>query len=160
MGCAECNRALCQNLLSWLTACSNIFRVAGPNETYILAVDDDDSVLSFIATVLRLEGHRVVTAASGPQAIEIAAKGGAPLGLLITDIVMPDMDGYALAAQVVERNPSLPVLYVSGFTEREVGARSVVPAAGPLLGKPFSADELRAVVRRLLGKSSVPAPRA
>ncbi len=125
--------------------------MSGSRENYILIVDDDESVLNFMAAVLRLEGHRVLKATSGPLAVGLAEKWGAEtLALLITDIMMPEMDGYALASELAGRRHALPVLYVSGFSERELGARTVVQPAAPLLCKPFSADELRSVVRKVL----------
>ena len=83
----------------------------------ILVAEDERGVRSFISQVLRDAGYDVIAAASGPEALGLAETAGAPLVLLITDVVMPKMSGRTLADQLSARQPDLPVLYLSGYTD-------------------------------------------
>jgi two-component system, cell cycle sensor histidine kinase and response regulator CckA len=121
-------------------------------ETILLA-EDDPAVRDFARRALSAHGYTVVEAASGAQALALAAQPGARMDLLMTDVAMPSMNGPELAAQIRSERPGLPVLYVSGFAENHFG-RSDLPAEGvAFLPKPFSADTVARVVRELLDAS-------
>jgi len=124
----------------------------------VLVVEDDAAVRQLMAGLLRQLGYRVTEAADGPQALEAATAAG-PLELLVTDMVMPGgMNGAALANRLRESRPKLPVLFVSGYSDRPlpgVPADSEAPpqGSGPVdrnLGKPFSRRALARAVRRTL----------
>jgi PAS domain S-box-containing protein len=123
----------------------------------LLVVEDDAAVRQLMAGLLRQLGYQVTEAADGPQALEAAAAGGT-LDLLVTDMVMPrGMNGAALADRLRDSCPALPVLFVSGYSDRPlpgVPADGEAPAgAGPVdrnLGKPFSRRALARAVRRTL----------
>lgn len=115
----------------------------------VLVVDDDDGVRTLSAHVLRSRGYRVVEAANGTDALQAFDTLGAGIDLLITDVVMPDIRGPALAARLREVRPELPVLFISGY--QPPGG---LPAQAVLLAKPVTPIELAAKVKELLIEAS------
>ncbi len=109
----------------------------------ILAVDDEALVLRLVRTMLEKSGFTVVTAASGPEALELLTR--TSVDLVIADLVMPEMDGTVLAEEVTRRRPGLPVLFISGYPDR------LKPLNAPVLAKPFSLAALVDRVHSLLG---------
>jgi CheY-like chemotaxis protein len=83
----------------------------------ILLVDDEETVLRFSARVLAKEGFRVVSAGSGQEALDAAQARNDAIDLLMTDVMMPGMNGCQLAEILLARHPSLRVLFVSGYAE-------------------------------------------
>jgi len=134
-------------------------RLAGGGGERVLVVEDDAAVRELMADLLRDQGYDVVEAADGPNALEVADRAGA-LDLLVTDMVMPGgMNGAALAARLRGERPGLPVLFVSGYSDRPLpglpanGEPTAPPAGGPIdrnLGKPFSRRALASAVRQTL----------
>ena len=102
----------------------------------ILAVDDDALILMNTSAMLEDLGHRVFTAMSGREALEILAK--QPVDLLITDQAMPGMTGYQLAEAVRERRPNMPIILASGYAELPAGSNLALHR----LAKPFWQSEL------------------
>jgi CheY-like chemotaxis protein len=110
----------------------------------VLLVDDDALLRAVLAKALADEGYWVVTARNGEEALAIASTLDGRLGLVITDIRMPVMDGLELASNLAIIDPALPVLFTSAFC----APNSVIP--GPVLTKPFApATFLRQVGRML-----------
>ena len=134
-------------------------RLAGGGGERVLVVEDDAAVRELMAGLLRDQGYDVVEAADGPNALEVAGRAGA-LDLLVTDMVMPGgMNGAALAARLRGERPGLPVLFVSGYSDRPLpglpanGEPTAPQAGGPIdrnLGKPFSRRALASAVRQTL----------
>ena len=122
--------------------------MADPGET-ILLVDDEETVRRFGARTLEKAGFRVVSAGTGADALAEAEKRD-DIRLLLTDVMMPGMNGRDLAELLLARRPSLRVLFMSGYAE-DVLATSVglVPGAA-FLGKPFKPKVLVAKVREVL----------
>lgn len=117
----------------------------------ILLVEDEDSVRLVITTVLRRQGYHVLEAATPLQATELFEQHAGQVDLLLTDIVMPDMNGPALAQRLVTIRPELRVLFISGYA----APTSPFDAANPhvsFLGKPFHVSGLTAKVREVLSK--------
>jgi two-component system, cell cycle response regulator CpdR len=111
----------------------------------ILVVDDEPMILSVIARFLESLGYEVLTASGPPEAERIASTRD-DIRLLISDVVMPDGSGPALARRLVTRHPSLKVLLISGHAgDGDAGGGL------PLLAKPFSMSELETRIRTLLG---------
>ncbi len=139
--------------------------LAGRGER-VLVVEDDEPVRRLMAGLLRDMNYKVLEAGDGPQALEVADK-VPDLDLLVTDMVMPGgMNGVALASRLRGQHPNLPVLYVSGYSDRPLpGAKvdSTEPHAdgtGPVdrhLGKPFNRRALARAVRQTLEASRVAA---
>jgi CheY-like chemotaxis protein len=108
-------------------------------------VDDELVVRSLVGDVLRTSDYTVLEAPGGPEALRLAARHPGPLDLLVTDVLMPGMDGRALAAALRPARPGLRVLYMTGFADSgEVGN------GAPVLEKPFSLTGLVEKVRGLL----------
>jgi two-component system cell cycle response regulator CpdR len=123
----------------------------------ILLAEDDRIVRELVVEMLENAGHAVAGAANGPEALRILLESGtAGFDLLLTDIVMPVMNGFELARQAVALCPDLPILYVSGHAaEALVEDLPIVPA--PLLDKPFRLKALLAAVERCVAGPSEPA---
>jgi len=115
----------------------------------ILIVDDEPAILESLATLLADEGYPVQTAPDGRVALELVAS--SPPDLLITDVLMPGLDGWALLAQVRERTPDLPVIVISAIERRDTPQREVLITDHTVfLRKPFALDTLLAIVHRLI----------
>jgi CheY-like chemotaxis protein len=113
----------------------------------ILLVEDESTVRSFARIVLERCGYRVLEAGSGPEALALAARHPTAINLLLTDVVMPEMNGRVLAERLVDLRPNLRVLYMSGHT----GTALIAPNNGSqLVQKPFSHGVLAAKVREVL----------
>jgi PAS domain S-box-containing protein len=126
-------------------------RVVRPRHTEgtesILVVEDDDSVRGFVRTVLESRGYRVVAAANADDAVEQAVGHDGPIGLLLTDVVMPGMSGADLAARIRDIVPDVKVLFVSGYTENTIVHHGVLDPGVSFLAKPFSPNTLAERVR-------------
>jgi len=114
--------------------------------TTVLLVDDEDLVRMGTADMLTDLGYTVVEARSGPEALALLDGREADFDLVVTDYLMPEMNGAALAEQVRRRRPDLPLLLVTGYTNLAESAGSDLPR----LSKPFRQDDLAAQVAALL----------
>jgi CheY-like chemotaxis protein len=122
---------------------------AGRSEV-ILLVEDDAGVRGLARALLESAGYRVLVAAlpSAALAVEAAHQGG--IDLLLSDVVMPEMDGYELAARLRARRPGLRVVLMSGYTGEATGG-----VAWPLVPKPFLPSALQSAVRGALDEPPV-----
>jgi signal transduction histidine kinase/FixJ family two-component response regulator len=118
----------------------------------ILLVEDEPAVRAFARRTLEEQGYTVLEAAAGAEALAIAASHAGPIALLVTDVVMPGLQGHQLAAQLTATRPELRVLYVSGFTENSVIHHGLPDHGVAFLAKPFSVDTLGEAVRRVLDR--------
>ncbi len=116
----------------------------------VLLVEDEDALRAAAKRILAGAGYTVLTAANGREALELAKAHPDPIDLLLTDVVMPEMLGHRLAANLLLLRPSLRVLYMSGFAEPFLD-RSMHVEDADLIEKPFTAPALLARVRRALG---------
>lgn len=119
----------------------------------ILVAEDEDAVRGFVVRALRLHGHEVAEAADGAAALE--ALGRAEYDLLLTDIVMPLMDGIALALAAARDRPALRILMMTGYAEQKRRAHNLQALIHEVLDKPFSLDQLVAAVDRALAENGV-----
>jgi two-component system cell cycle sensor histidine kinase/response regulator CckA len=119
----------------------------------ILLVDDEDLVRGFVQAALESYGYTVLAAASGAEAVEILERLGDSIDLLLTDLVMPGMNGRELAEHVALRHPGLTVLFSSGYPPDVAARQDVVEARTNFIEKPYSPDELARTVRGLLQSS-------
>jgi CheY-like chemotaxis protein len=115
----------------------------------ILLVEDEQAIRAFIAAALRNAGYRVHEARDGAEALAIAEAGFAGQ-LLLTDVVMPLMNGRELGRRMQARSPGLKILYMSGYTEGPVVHQGILDDGIDLLAKPFDAEEMLARVRQVL----------
>lgn len=121
-----------------------------PGWETILLVEDDEIVRTLTSQVLELEGYSVLTASSGSQAIDRFYKSTKPIELLVTDVVMPDMNGLDLARELQQRAPDLRVLYVSGYLNDHVLPQMKLGRQSFFLAKPFLPQEFVGKVREIL----------
>jgi two-component system, cell cycle sensor histidine kinase and response regulator CckA len=127
--------------------------VAAPAEggaPVVLVVEDDEAVRELTRRILQREGLEVLTAADGAAGLEALEARGAPVDLVLTDVVMPVVSGKELADRVAERWPEVPVLFCSGYADDVVLRHGVEEGRYALLHKPFDAGELVAAVRARL----------
>ena len=116
---------------------------------HILVVDDDEMVRATTQAALEMGGHSVVTAEDGREAAQkVEAE---KFDLLITDIVMPEMNGRDLAEQLTSQYGKLRSIFMSGYTADVIAPRGVLPEGVHFLQKPFPLKELAARVREVLG---------
>ena len=116
----------------------------------VLVVDDDASVLRVAAKVLRRVGYHVLEAGSGDVALATVDDAEGHIDLLLTDVVMPRMNGRELSEALLARYPDVRVLFMSGYTEDEVILQGVRVAEVNFINKPFSVDSLRQKVQAVL----------
>lgn len=116
----------------------------------VLVADDEPSVLDFIKTVLGRNGFAVMIASSGQEALEAFASVSGQVDVLVSDVVMPVMDGPTLAAEITRQKPELPVLFVSGYVGTPEFRKALGSLRPSVLPKPFSPDVLLRSVKRLL----------
>ncbi|PZR72802.1 MAG: hypothetical protein DLM73_12385 [Chthoniobacterales bacterium] len=116
----------------------------------ILVVEDEELVRQLIWTVLSEAGYDVLQAESGAAALRLAREWTKPIHLLVTDIVMPDMHGPALAQTLAPLQPAMKILYVSGYSDNDISAQGVVAPGLVVLQKPFTQQSLGRKVREIL----------
>lgn len=115
----------------------------------ILVAEDAEAVRAVVQRVLERRGYTVLTALSGPEAMEVAAAHPGPIHLLLTDLVMPGMGGRELAERLRSARPEAKVLFMSGYSHEAAPAGGLL-GASPFLRKPFTEGELSAGVRAAL----------
>jgi len=116
----------------------------------VLVVEDDAQVREVTVRGLRAGGYRVLVAAGAAEALALGGDEIGGIDLVVTDVVMPGLDGHALADELRRRRPELRVLYVSGYTEDAVIARGVLSSGMAFLAKPFTPSGLLERVRAIL----------
>jgi len=108
-------------------------------------------VLHLLDEVLRGAGYKVLTASGGRNAIQAYENLGAPIHLLLTDVIMPDLTGPVLAERLRKRQPDLQVLFISGFHDADLVQQFASDKGFSMLSKPFTVDGLLREVRQSLG---------
>ena len=121
----------------------------------ILIVDDAEDVGTTTRRSLERKGYRCVVVTSGAAALELVRAWAEPMDLVISDVVMPEMNGRELADQLERLRPGLPVLFVSGYTEEDIVRSGMVEEGRPFLPKPFTPDEIAATVGGILARRTV-----
>ncbi|MDO8478344.1 MAG: ATP-binding protein [Candidatus Rokubacteria bacterium] len=119
----------------------------GGSET-VLVVEDEDEVRALAIEILRGEGYATLAAADGTKALRVAARHPGPLHLLLTDVVMPHVNGWELARRLSAVRPETKVLYMTGYSEIAVAHEGV--SDGIVLQKPFTPDGLASKVRETI----------
>ena len=122
----------------------------------ILLVEDEESLRRMAARVLTKHGYTVLQAASGLDALRMLEQHPGEIHLLVTDVVMPGMDGRELAGKVRDRRPDIRMLFTSGYTEDAILHRGIEAARVAFLQKPYSPATLAGTIRKVLN-SKVPA---
>jgi CheY-like chemotaxis protein len=122
----------------------------------VLVVEDEPAIRGLVRRTLEGAGLVVIEAENGRQALDVFALGGEAPKLVLTDLIMPELNGRELSDLLADLNPQMPVLFMSGYTGDEVLARSLLPDTAPFIQKPFAPDELLQRVRGML--AATPAP--
>jgi two-component system, cell cycle sensor histidine kinase and response regulator CckA len=123
----------------------------------VLLVEDEPSVRALARRVLREQGYSVLEAANGDEALQLARQHvGLVIDLLLTDVVMPQMSGIALANQLKDMYPAIKILFTSGYTDDAIIRHARLQASAAFLAKPFSPAILACAMREVLD-SSIPA---
>ena len=116
----------------------------------ILIAEDEASVRSLTMRALQEDGHEVVGAANGVEALEILEREGGRFDLILTDIKMPVMDGIALALTLARDYPALPILMMTGYAEQRERASDLDAIIQAVIAKPFTLAEIRFAVAAAL----------
>lgn len=114
----------------------------------VLLVDDDPHVRRSVLQILMQDAYHVLEAGDGAEALRIASTYDGPIHLLLTDVIMPNLNGLLLAERLSKVRPGTGVLYISGYVESTLVAAMLPRAA--ILSKPFSPEGLLAAVQRVL----------
>jgi signal transduction histidine kinase/CheY-like chemotaxis protein len=122
----------------------------------VLVVEDEPAIRELVRRTLEGVGLLVIEAENGRQALDIFALGGEPPKLVLTDVIMPELNGRELSDLLADLHPNLPVLFMSGYTGDDVLARSLLPETAPFIQKPFAPEELLARVRAMLAGAAAP----
>ena len=112
----------------------------------VLIVDDEDSMRMLVARAIAMDGHEIVTAQDGAEALEILTRADGGFDLLLTDIQMPVMDGIALALSVARDFPDLTILLMTGFADQRERASNLNALVHDVVTKPFSVADIRTAV--------------
>jgi PAS domain S-box-containing protein len=131
-----------------LTAGTPRETAAGPT---LLVVEDETAVRNLVASSLRRDGYHLLLAASAEEALAMMETHQGGIDLLLTDAIMPGQSGIDLARELVARQPGLPVILMSGYTEETLPVGDLEPAM-TLLPKPFTPKDLRARIRVVLDR--------
>jgi len=116
----------------------------------VLLVENEESVRTLTRSLLEEAGYTVIEASNGAQALEVAGRRSGPIHLLLTDVVMPGMNGRVLAKKMIEAQPKMKVIYISGYTGSFSSHGELFDAAATLVQKPFSRATLLRKLREAL----------
>jgi PAS domain S-box-containing protein len=122
----------------------------------ILLVEDENNLRQLARQYLQMQGYRILEAADGAAALQIANGHQGPIHLLLTDVVMPGMNGREMAEKIAAQRPDIRVLFMSGYTENVIAHDGLLDAGVNLLQKPFSLPTLKEKVRELLDAEVMP----
>jgi len=115
----------------------------------ILLVDDEEGVLKLVHAILQSNGYNVIEAGNGASALAAFEKNAHKIDLVLTDVVMPQMNGFELGERLTAERPDIRILYMSGYRDSPIGAKPGAPPR-PFLHKPFTPDVLLEKVREVL----------
>lgn len=127
-------------------------RLSGKGE-HVLIVEDDESLRRLISASLSKLGYQVTAAADGTEALQLVEEKGLEPDLVLTDVIMPKMNGKDLVEQLRRTRPQQKALYMSGYTESAIAFDASLPPGTLFIDKPFSLDKLAAKVREAMEKA-------
>jgi PAS domain S-box-containing protein len=116
----------------------------------VLLVEDHPEVLRLTREILREKGYRLLEACNGAEALSVAASHAGPIDALVTDVVMPGMNGPELAARLLQQRPLVKVLFTSGYPAGALGTQGVLDPGMAYLPKPFTAAQLALKLRQVI----------
>jgi CheY-like chemotaxis protein len=124
------------------------------NET-ILLVEDEANLRRLACQYLKTQGYTVLEAADGAAAVQLCVGHRGEVDLLLTDIIMPGMNGHALAKRIISLRPNAKVLYMTGYAENAIVHNGTLDPGVNLLQKPFSLQSLKEKVREVLDSATI-----
>jgi CheY-like chemotaxis protein len=124
---------------------------AGGHET-VLLVEDEEGVRRAVHSALERRGYHVLVAASGPEALDLSRSHQGPIDLLISDVVMPQMNGRELAKTLTGERPHIAVMFISGYPGDTLQSKGALAAEAVFLPKPFTPAALTTMVRQILDR--------
>lgn len=124
-----------------------------PATETILLVEDEEIVRNLTVNILEARGYRVLAARNGEEALEISSSHVGPIDMLITDVVMPRMNGKQIAQSISSFRPEIPVLYMSGYTDEAILHHGVIEPGMNFIEKPFTIEGLTSKVMLVLATS-------
>ena len=127
---------------------------AGAHET-ILLCEDDQPVRELLAQLLRSAGYTVLVAAEAKEALALAEHHEGPIDLLVTDVIMPHMNGRALAETLQAERPGFATLFISGYPSNVMGQHGAPIEDAELLEKPFTRERLLSRIRQVLARAAL-----
>ncbi len=116
----------------------------------ILVVEDEGGIRALVRKILKRQGYHVLEASHGAEALQVLAEAGGKVDLLLTDVMMPGMNGVELSYKALEAKSDLKVLFVSGYTDESLLEAGQFPAGTAFLQKPFTLGSLLGKVREVL----------
>ena len=120
----------------------------------VIVVDDEEPVRRLLRSLLRMSGFRVLLAGTGNDALRICGRFSRPIDLMITDIQMPELSGFDLAALMASLRPEMPLLFISGaLSEQDPEVRERLSPVRAFLAKPFTQKSLASKVEAMLAAS-------
>jgi CheY-like chemotaxis protein len=120
----------------------------------VLVVDDEPGLRDLVCRTLQAEGYSTLEAGEGAEALEVMETSPEPVDLVVTDVVMPGMDGRELGRRLSQRWPDLPILYISAYDVNDIFRRGSPRTSAPFLQKPFPLEGLVTTVRGLIANRS------
>ena len=120
----------------------------------ILVVEDEPTILKMTAMMLGRQGYSVLTASTPFAALDIAAGYLGAIHLLITDVIMPEMNGRELSQLLMATHPAMKILFMSGYTADVIGQHGVLDDDVSFIQKPFSLRDIAAKVRSMLNEGN------
>lgn len=118
---------------------------------HILVAEDDQSLCQFLTGALERAGYKVTSAHDGLQAWQLLENSG-PFDLLLSDIVMPGMDGIELSRKAIQKHPNLKIMFITGFTASATQAGPPGMPNSTVISKPFHLNDLVTQIGALLSK--------
>lgn len=122
----------------------------------LLVAEDQDQVREMVCSILQQQGYTVLGAASGEEALQLAAQTDAPIHLLVSDVIMTGIDGNTLLRRLAATRPGMRVLFMSGYTENVIEHHGVLDAGVEFIRKPFAISEFCRKVREVLDRAPAP----
>ena len=116
----------------------------------ILIAEDEEAIRTLIARALRQDGHEVIAASDGAEALDVLAREQGAFELLLTDIRMPVMDGIALALAAARNHPDVTILLMTGYADQRERAHGLDALIHDVISKPFSLAIMRAAINDAL----------
>ncbi len=129
-----------------------------PVSATVLVVEDDPIVRALVVDILEAESYKVLSAENAEQALILAKSHAGLIHLVVTDIVMPHMSGSELAAELLRLWPDMRIIFMSGYSDREIVRRTQSGTPANFVAKPFTPEELQRKVREVLKDSSKDLP--